>query len=252
MCSSMVLNMNALTREEALAIYRAGPEAAVKTLCALSADNLPSQITLPDTRTLTYTYDAAKRLVGENAAGRITQLAGDGADWNYQYDAISRLAQAAHGADTSTYAFDPSNNILNNGRQYDTANRLNVDNDQVFTYDALGNLTQKQHKITGARTVYSWNAKSQLSRVERYPNATATTPTKVLQYTYDALGRRLSKTEDGVMDRYVYDGLDLIAVLNAAGTPQKRFTFGPGIDEPLGMTTAGGLLGTCNVPQTSE
>jgi hypothetical protein len=35
--SSMVLSMKALTREEALAIYQAGPEAVVKALCELSA-----------------------------------------------------------------------------------------------------------------------------------------------------------------------------------------------------------------------
>lgn len=213
-----------------------------------------SQLNLPNGVASQYGYDAASQLTqiahtgpfattygyGHDAAGRITQLTGDGANWNYQYDTLSRLTQATHGADVSSYAYDPVGNLLNNNRQHDSANRLTQDNDYTFTYDVLGNLTSKQHKVTGARTVYTWNAKSQLTRVERFPNASATTPTKILQYTYDPLGRRASKTEDGVPERYVYDGLDLVAVLNSSGVAQKQFTFGPGIDEPLAMTTATG------------
>lgn len=213
-----------------------------------------TQLNLPNGAASQYGYDAASQLTqiahtgpfattygySHDAAGRITQLSGDGANWNYQYDTLSRLTQAAHGADVSSYAYDPVGNLLNNNRQHDSANRLIQDNDYTFTYDVLGNLTSKQHKVTGARTVYTWNAKSQLTRVERFPNASATTATKILQYTYDPLGRRASKTEDGVQERYVYDGLDLVAVLNASGVAQKQFTFGPGIDEPLAMTTAAG------------
>jgi len=40
--------------------------------------------------------------------------------------------------------------------------------------------------------------------------------------------------------RYVYDNEDIIAILDADGTPLHTFTHGPGIDEPLIMTRADG------------
>jgi YD repeat-containing protein len=212
-----------------------------------------TQLNLPNGAVATYGYDSASQLTSLahsgpftttysyrfDAAGRITDLSGDGSDWSYKYDALSRLIQAVHGADVFSYANDAVGNILDNGRRYDVANRLIEDNDYTYSYDQNGNLTRKQHKASGAWTVYTWNAKNQLLRYERYPDASATVPNQVLAFTYDPLGRRTSKTDNGVTERYVYDGADLIGVLDNAGNVLRSFTFGPKIDEPLGMSGAG-------------
>ena len=55
-------------------------------------------------------------------------------------------------------------------------------------------------------------------------------------YAYDSFGRRVSKIEDGVQERYVYDGNNLIATLNNASGLIKANTFGPGIDQPIGSS----------------
>jgi RHS repeat-associated protein len=212
-----------------------------------------TQLSLPNGAVTTYGYDAASQLSSLthngpftatysyrlDAAGRITDLSGDGADWSYQYDMLGRLIQAIHGVEVFSYTHDAVGNILGDGRHYDVANRLIEDNDHFYSYDQNGNLTRKQHKASGARTVYSWNTKNQLLRYERYPNAIATTPSQVIAFTHDPLGRRASKADNGIIERYVYDGDDLIGVLNSAGNVLRSFTFGANIDEPLGMSGTG-------------
>lgn len=209
-----------------------------------------TSLTHPNNDVISYQYNAASQLtdisvVGivnttygyeRDAAGRITRWSGDGSDWFYQYDTAGRLVRADHGQDNFAYSFDPLGNILNNGRTHDIANRLLQDNDYTYTYDQNGNLTKKQHKATGARTAYTWNARNQLARADRYVDAVASTPSKTLAFSYDSFGRRVSKTEDGVQERYVYDGNDLIAEIDNSGTIKRAITFGPGIDQPLGAT----------------
>lgn len=60
--SSMVLSMKALTREEALAIYHAGPEAVVKVICELSAQvvMLTEKISMLEERVKTLEEEKAK------------------------------------------------------------------------------------------------------------------------------------------------------------------------------------------------
>jgi YD repeat-containing protein len=140
---------------------------------AYRTDNLISSTTDRKSQTTSYTYDAAKRLTQETAAGLITsyiysarnQLTSttnpsgtvsavyDGAarltqetnsgqtihytyssDWFYQYDAAGRLVRADHGQDNFAYTYDPLGNILDNDRTHDIANRLLADNDYTFTY----------------------------------------------------------------------------------------------------------------------
>jgi len=209
---------------------------------------------LPNGAATSYGYDAASQLTTLahtgpfsatygytfDAVGRIVQQSGDGADWVYQYDVLGRLTRADHGADSFVYSHDAVGNILGDGRRYDVANRLTEDDNYTYSYDLRGNLTLKQHKTTGARTVYTWNTRNQLLSYAVYPDTQATEPAKVLSFSYDPVGRRASKVEDGVIERYVHDGLTLVGVLNSSGSVVNQFTFGPEIDEPLGMRSAVG------------
>ncbi len=129
---------------------------------------------------------------------------------------------------------------LDRGGTYDAANRLTEDTEYTYTYDPRGNLIERRHKTTGARTVYTWDARDRLVRIERYPDATAATPTETVTYAYGPLGRRWSRTRAGTTHRFLYDGLDRIATLDPAGTLLEWVTFGPGIDEPLGREDAAG------------
>lgn len=209
-------------------------------------------LTHPNNDVIRYQYNVASQLTGitstgivnvnygyeHDAAGRITRWTGDGSDWFYQYDAAGRLVRADHGQDGFAYAYDPLGNILDNGRTHDIANRLLADNNYTFAYDQNGSLTRKQHKSTGAWTEYTWNARNQLARVDRYPDAVAVTPTKTLEYAYDAFGRRLSKIDGNKQYHYLYDGYNPISILDDLGGIAKTFTFGAGFDQILGSSTA--------------
>ena len=61
-----------------------------------------------------------------------------------------------------------------------------------------------------------------------------TTPNGVISFTYDPFGRRIRKVSPaGATTIYVYDGSNIEEELNADGTLGERYTYGPGIDEPL-------------------
>ncbi|MFA7061102.1 MAG: RHS repeat-associated core domain-containing protein, partial [Pedobacter sp.] len=212
-----------------------------------------TSIKYPNNDIINYQYNAASQLTGINSAGivntnygyerdavgRITRWTGDNSDWFYQYDVTGRLLRADHGQENFGYTYDPLGNILDNGRTHDITNRLLQDNEYTYSYDLNGNLTKKQNKATGARTVYSWNARNQLTRVDRYLDAVVITPDKSYTFAYDSFGRRVSKTENGITDLYVHNGSDQIGIIDSAGNLLTSFTYGPYIDEPLGMSRSG-------------
>ena len=87
---------------------------------------------------------------------------------------------------------------------HDVDGNLTDDGTATYTYDAENRLTQV---VTGATTV---------------------------QFTYDPFGRRASKTVNGVVTKFFYDGDDLIVETgNDPNALIARYLVGPGLDEPL-------------------
>ena len=62
---------------------------------------------------------------------------------------------------------------------------------------------------------------------------------RIAHYTYDYLGRRISKTDYTLSPQcctlFAYDGDQIIAEYDSAGTLSKKYIYGPGIDEPVCM-----------------
>ena len=84
---------------------------------------------------------------------------------------------------------------------YDWGNELLTFGDKTLEYDYNGNLTS----ITDAsgETIYSWDARNRLTAISAPTPMTAA-------FTYDGLGRRVSRTVNGITTQYLYDGLDII------------------------------------------
>ncbi|HTV84823.1 MAG TPA: RHS repeat-associated core domain-containing protein, partial [Dyella sp.] len=100
---------------------------------------------------------------------------------------------------------------------FDLNDRETSFNGQALSYDADGNLTSD-----GTNT-YTWNARNQLTQVSQ--NGVAQ-----LSYTYDALGRRISKTvQAGTPTQYLYDRFN--AVQETQGSAINPILNGLGIDE---------------------
>ena len=64
---------------------------------------------------------------------------------------------------------------------------------------------------------------------------------KTVTYGYDAFGRRVRKTVNGVSSYYVWDGDNLYAQIDAAGNPMAEYTYYPGIDVPHSVRIGGRL-----------
>jgi RHS repeat-associated protein len=157
-------------------------------------------MTLPNGISTAYSYDAAGRLTGMKYSKGSTVLR----DLVYGYDEINR--RTSYSGNTAP---EPQETATNTAT-VDASNRYTSLNGKPVSHDANGNQT-----INSA----VWDARDRLVSLSS-PGFTAA-------FTYDAMGRRTSKTVNGQTKTYLYDGSDLISETGA------DYTFGPGIDQPL-------------------
>ncbi|MFV0929266.1 RHS repeat-associated core domain-containing protein [Pseudomonas palmensis] len=113
----------------------------------------------------------------------------------YQYDPLGRLLQANSRLGEETFAFDPAGNLTDKARQLhrpldNNASSHNVMDNVLreyagsrYTYDERGNLVQRLHN--GVPAHFSWDL---FNRLVRYSDDRLS-----VEYSYDALGRRLHK-----------------------------------------------------------
>ena len=114
----------------------------------------------------------------------------------------------------------------------DAANRLLEDDSFLYVYDDNGNLASKTEKATSALTTYTYDAQDQLVRIDLPGGGIA-------EYAYDALGRRIQKTVDGVVTKYLYDGSDIVLEFDGNDNLAARYSHGLGTDQPLALTRGG-------------
>lgn len=232
-----------------------------------------SSLTYPNGDRTSYDYDKAGRLLNllhKNKAGRVISSNSHTHDQtvnrlsntsqeksvSYQYDAIYRLTQAlsstpGNSSNTSgrgdgipnatqqqkeSYFYDAVGNRLASERRaayvYNQANQL-VANGGSYQYDQNGNLIQKT--TSEGTTNYEWDYENRLVKVTT-PDGT------VAEFAYDPFGRRIAKkvTESGTSTstRYFYDNQNILFEYDDGGAIGNRYTHGPGVDEPLMVTTA--------------
>ena len=178
-----------------------------------------------------YQYDAASRLMrvaqgalftalGYDNANRRTSLGySNGTTTSYAYDLASRLTNITHNGPSGiiealTYTYDAAGNrsrvLRSNGTatllpdpvasaSYDAANEQTQFAGAALQYDANGNLASD-----GVNT-YQWDVRNRLIGIGG--SATAT-------FAYDPLSRRVSKTINGAMTKFVYDRLNIAQETN--------------------------------------
>lgn len=181
-----------------------------------TADRL-TQLTLPNGVKTGYAYNLTDQVTG------IAWLKADDSpigDLGYGYDSIGRLT-----AQTGSYASQTLPAASSGANAFDDNNRQTQYNGQTLSYDANGNLTGD-----GTRT-YVWNSRNQLTQIQQGGNTLAS-------YQYDALGRRISKTEAGTTTGYLYDGAD--AVQETQGATINPLLTGLGIDQRYARNDSGG------------
>lgn len=205
------------------------------------------------TQSISFVYDAANRRIRTTYANGVTR--------SDNYDDAGQLISIAYAhADGSVlgdlrYVYDNGGRRIETGgslartvlpdalaaAKVDAANRQIAFGKQTLSYDANGNLLGDGYQT------YVWNARDQLSQIKNGSGAV------VASFSYDALGRRQTKTVNGVASGYVYDGLNIVQELsglsgdNSSPTNVRASYINGGIDEvfaQLGGTGASAKIDT--------
>lgn len=177
-----------------------------------------------------YTYDVASRLT------QMVSLA-DGTS-TYSYDVLDQVTGAAHTYQTDeSYSYDDNGNRMNTGYSTTANNRLQSDGTYDYQYDQEGNRTKKL--LTGTTTVveeYTWDHRNRLVRVTQYDSGTGLV-TSTVEYEYDVYNRLVSRnvTSGGstTTGHFVYDGNQIVLVMDDTAGVENRYLWGPVVDQVL-------------------
>lgn len=203
---------------------------SLNRLTRLAHDNSTSTVAFYD-----YVYDADSRISSVANVDGVT---------NYTYDDRDQLIGADH-ADASnpdeTYQYDANGNRLqshlhNGGYVTGAANRLLSDGTFNYQYDAEGNRIRQTNIATGEYREFEYDHRNRLVAVVDF--SAAAVEQQRVEFVYDAIGRRISKTVDGVITHFVYDGhgviLDFVDQDGVGGNApvfSQRYLHGPAIDQ---------------------
>ncbi|WP_405595973.1 RHS repeat-associated core domain-containing protein [Pseudomonas sp. 2024-64] len=182
----------------------------------------------------TYQYDANSnlRLLTDSRKGQKS----------YAYDPLDRLTEVLGNANNvEHFAHDPAGNLLaqsynGQGRSHGKirGNRLLMQGDCHFDYDAYGNLL-RERRGAGQRLVRHYRYDSQ----HRLIGITLPDGSDVA-YRYDAFGRRIAKDMDGKTTQFIWQGDRLIAEniyqKGVYGWPLYRsYVYEPGTFKPMAL-----------------
>ncbi len=139
---------------------------------------------------------------------------------SYTYDALGNRLTRTLGGTTDFYLYDAANQLEAIRAASVTGTVLSS-----FGYDPNGNLeTKTTTQGTLSLTYDAWDQLTQASKTWAHPET----------YAYDDLGRRITKTVNGVEQQYLYDGLAIAAEFGSSWTTATaRYVHGPGIDTPI-------------------
>mgnify|MGYP000982835097 CR=1 FL=1 len=176
-------------------------------------------------------------------------------DTLYAYDATGRITNKATSVNTisnEAFAYDPAGNLLDPSSQmalsrrtqhpqagYVRDNLVRVFEDKRFSYDGFGRLIEK--KIgRHTRQRFYWDEEDHLIAVTttRRPGTDAQSE-QTVRFTYDALGRRISKTDAFGMTFFIWEGMRLIE--ERRGQHVITYVYEPGSYVPLARLDATGL-----------
>ncbi|MFT0476730.1 RHS repeat-associated core domain-containing protein, partial [Pseudomonas antarctica] len=148
---------------------------------------------------------------------------------HYHYDPLARLTRADHSQDVQElFGHDPAGNLLMQDRpgpDIVAGNRLMIQGDHHYDYDAFGNLIrQRRGKGHQLVTEYRYDCQHRLIGITQPNGQTAS-------YRYDPFGRRISKTVDGITTEFFWQGDKLVAEHHA--DRHRSYLYEPDSFRPL-------------------
>lgn len=175
-----------------------------------------------------------QREYGYDNFGNLNRLSDGPEETRYVYDLLNRLKKV-EGNIPESFAFDPAGNLLQSGDTNSSGssvngNRLYMQGDRKFTYDARGNLIQENRGKDGKLvTTFEYNLNNQLVKTTKEGQTTT--------YTYDPLGRRISKTDAFGTTRYLWAGDQMVQ--EQRNNLKKTYIFEPETFKPVAQITDG-------------
>ncbi|XZE36947.1 RHS repeat-associated core domain-containing protein [Pirellulaceae bacterium SH501] len=214
---------------------------------AYTVDGLFDSITRYKSLTGGSANEVARSEYTRDDLGRITSLehlhdTTSIADYNFTYDAYSRITQVAATslvglAGTTDFTYDTTGQLT-------AADHTHI-SDEAYSYDENGNRLTKV-RISSApaddKTVETqWDHRNRLIGIVTKNNTGVVT--KEVDYEYDVFNRRVSKSIDAdgagpastEVTRFVYDGGDILAVTDASGDITHRMLHGSAVDQILAI-----------------
>jgi RHS repeat-associated protein len=179
---------------------------------AYDALNRRTQVDLGNGTRTEVTYDSQGGVANLNH--RFTSSA---EDWlaSFTRNQLGEIRQTS--VTTNQYAHDPQ--VWASTFRTNALNQYTGGWSNAFTYDLNGNLTGE------GVWRYSYDLDNRLKTASRLvTDATL---------DYDPEGRLVRITYNGAATNLLYDGQNLAAEYDAAGTMKFRYVFGPGVDAPL-------------------
>jgi RHS repeat-associated protein len=174
------------------------------------------------------------------------------------YDSFGQLVGTTRaGGLDETFSYDASGNRQVAGTIIGKGNRISYDGTFRYLYDTEGNLTEKTRvlmaqgsDIIQESTKYLWDNRNRLVRVEFYspPGGGTAELSKTVEYVYNDSDHRISKKVTGtgqtaVSENYVWDGDQLVAVMNSTGTVTHQYFDAQSLDQVFAdQTTVSGIL----------
>jgi RHS repeat-associated protein len=122
----------------------------------------------------------------------------------FRYDKTGTLISSLNESGLHTGRFaDAVGNLYEDrqmaSRRYSKGGRLEETTLHKYYYDAEGNLARKVEKASCKSFIFDWHENGMLRKVTR-PDG------KVVNFRYDALGRRIEKEFAGIKTKWVWDG----------------------------------------------
>ena len=125
-----------------------------------------------------------------------------------------------------TYSYDKAGKLIK---------EIQLGIDITTSYDAESNVKILSLATSINNNAFTYDVNSIQTKLH-YPNNTSEAN------SYDAFNRRISKTEDGNLTQYLYDGDDIIAILDKQNQVIATITHNESIDTPLSITNVNGTF----------
>ena len=150
----------------------------------------------------------------------------------YVYDPAGQLVDV-QGVTPERFVHDPAGNLFTEGVGTVEGDRLLMQGDRHFSYDAAGNRIAERRGTGGQRvTQYEYDGLNRLCAVH--------TPRGTSRYRYDALGRRIAKTTPDGERHFVWDGVRLVGETPSGSMADARwYVYEPGSFRPLACIERG-------------